>query len=319
MAAWREVAMQLGLFSISYGGLWGQATLDIRAFIRRAVELGYDAVMLAGKRPHLSPLDTDESAIAALRDELRTANVRCPVVAAYTDFATAAAAEVPYLEVQIAYVEALCRIGAALGGHTIRVFTAYSSPAISPHAAWQRVVTVLREVCDRAAAHRMTIAVQNHHDVAVHTDALLELLHDVDRPNCKLGFDAWSPALRGEDLYAAARKVAPHVAITTNADYIRLPQFRYRPELVNYEPAGPDLVRAVEFGTGFIDYAAFFRGLRDGGFDGPATYEMCSPIRGGGSEENLDRYAREYLRWMREHKLHLPPETREQRPSWSDS
>lgn len=291
--------MQLGLFSISYGGLWGQAALDTRAFVRRAAELGFDAVMLAGKRPHLSPLDCDEAAVAALRDELRASGVRCAAVAAYTDFSPAAAAEVPFLEMQVAYVESLCRLAAALGADVVRVFTAYDHPGQAPHAAWQRVVAALREVCDRAAARGVTVAVQNHHDVALHTDALLELLADVGRPNCRLGFDAWSPALRGEDLYEAARKAAPHAVMTTNADYVRLPQYRYRPELVNYEPAGPDLVRAVPFGTGFIDYRAFFRGLRDGGFDGLANYEMCSPIRGGGAVENLDRSAQTYARWMR--------------------
>ena len=96
----------------------------------------------------------------------------------------------------------------------------------------------------------------------MHTAALLELLADIDRPNCKLGFDAWSPALRGEDLHTAARLAAPHTAVTTNADYVRLPRYRYRPELINYEAAPPDLVRAVPFGTGFIDYGAFFAGLR---------------------------------------------------------
>jgi sugar phosphate isomerase/epimerase len=293
--------MQLGLFSISYGGLWGQAALDLRAFIRRAASLGFDAVMLAGKRPHLSPLDFDESAVALLRDELAAARVKCSVVAAYTDLAPAPAAEVPMLELQIAYVDSLCRIGAALGASVVRVFTAYETPGQAPHAAWHRVVGTLREMCDRAAASKMTVAVQNHHDVGLHTDALLELLHDVDRPNCKLGFDAWSPALRGENLYEAAKRAAPHTAITTNADYIRLARYRYRPELVNYEPATPELVRAVPFGTGFIDYPAFFRGLRDGGFDGLATFEMCSPIRGGGALENLDDYAKTYLRWMREH------------------
>ena len=109
------------------------------------------------------------------------------------------AAEVPVLEMQIAYVESLCRVGAKLGATVVRVFTAYEAPGQSPHAAWQRTVTALREVCDRAAAHDLTVAVQNHHDVAVHTAALLELLHDVDRPNCKLGFDAWSPARRVHD------------------------------------------------------------------------------------------------------------------------
>jgi sugar phosphate isomerase/epimerase len=292
--------MRLGLFSISYGGLWGQAALDPRAFARRAAELGFGAVMLAGKRPHLSPLDYDDAAVSALRAELTTSGVQCAAIAAYTDLLPAPAAEVPFLEMQIAYIESLCRLGAALGADVVRVFTAYESAGHAPHAAWQRVVVALREVCDRAAAHGVTVAVQNHHDVALHTDALLELLHDVGRANCKLGFDAWSPALRGEDLYEAGKKAAPHTAVTTNADYVRLPRYRYRPELVNYEPAGPDLVRAVPFGTGFIDYPTFFRGLRDGGFDGLATYEMCSPVRGGGAIENLDHYARTYVRWMRE-------------------
>ena len=110
-------------------------------------------------------------------------------------------------------------------------------------------------MCDRAAAHGVTIAIQNHHDLALHTAASLELLADIDRPNCKLGFDAWSPALRGESLYEAAKLAAPHTIITTNADYIRVPRHRYRPELVNYERQPVDWVRAVPFGTGFIDYA----------------------------------------------------------------
>src|SRR4029078_10165436 len=120
--------MQLGLFSISYGGLWGQATLDLRAFVRRAAELGFDAVMLAGKRPHLSPLAFDPVAAATLRDDLKAAKIKCAVVAAYTDLTPAPAAEVPFLEMQIAYVESLCRLGAALGANVVRVFTAYEAP-----------------------------------------------------------------------------------------------------------------------------------------------------------------------------------------------
>jgi sugar phosphate isomerase/epimerase len=95
--------------------------------------------------------------------------------------------------------------------------------------------------------------------------------------------------------------MAPYTAITTNADYICTPRFRYRPELVNYERLLPDMVRAVPFGDGFIDYEAFFTGLNDGGFDGVANYEMCSPVRGGGAVANLDSYARDYLQWMRSH------------------
>jgi sugar phosphate isomerase/epimerase len=293
--------MQLSLFSVSYAGLWGQHALDLPAFIAKAAELGYQAVMLMGKRPHLSVLDADEQQLESLRAALAEHGIECAVIAGYTDLSGGGAAEVPLLEMQMAYVESLARLAARLGASVVRVFTAYEVEGQSPHATWDRVVGVLREMCDRAREYGVTVAVQNHHDIAVHTDALLELLGDVDRENCRLGFDAWSPALRGEDLYEAARRAAPHAAITTNADYVRLPRFRYRPEAVNYEPAPPDLVRAVRFGEGFIDYPAFFRGLQDGGFDGIANFEMCSPIRGGGSLANLDAYARHYVQWMREH------------------
>lgn len=292
---------ELSLFSVSYAGFWGQQRLDTAEFIARAKALGYGSVMLAGKRPHLAPLDTSDARLDEVRVALAEHGVRCAAIAGYTDFAAQRAAEVPFLEMQLDYIGALCRIATALGAKYVRVFTAYDYPGTSPTDTWQRVVTALREAALRAADFGITLAVQNHHDVAVDSRALLDLLDDIGRPNVKLGFDAWSPALRGEPLEETARLMAPFTAMTTNADYLRTPRFRYRPELVNYERQEPDLVRAVPFGEGFIDYEAFFRGLAAGGFAGLASYEMCSPIRGGGSGENLDDYARRYLTWMRQH------------------
>lgn len=295
--------MRSSLFSVSYAGFWGQAALPLTEFIARAGKLGYPSVMIAGKRPHLSPLDASPQKLEEVQAALRQAGVTCDVIAGYTNLAPGRAAEVPDAEFQIAYVESLARIAAKVGAKVVRIFTAYETEGNDPTALWRRLVAIVREMCDRSAAHGVTIAIQNHHDLALDTDALLALLSEIDRPNCKLGFDAWSPALRGEDLYSAAKKAAPHTVITTNADYVRIPRYRYRPELVNYERIAPDLAQAVSFGSGFIDYAAFFRGLREGGFDGIATYEICSPIRGGGTLENLDASANKYLAWMREHEL----------------
>lgn len=292
--------MTPSLFSVSYAGFWGQSALGLTDFITRAGKLGFASVMIAGKRPHLSPLDATPEHVNRIQETLAAAQVRCDVVAGYTNLVQTASAggEVPVVEFQIAYVESLARVAAQLGAPIVRIFTAYEADGQDPQAQWKRCVTAIREMCDRAAALGVTIAIQNHHDLALHTDALLELLADVGRPNCKLGFDAWSPALRGESLYEAAKKAAPHTVLTTSADYVRVPRHRYRPELVNYEPQAVDWVRAVPFGTGFIDYPAFFRGLRDGGFDGLAVYEMCSPIRGGGELATLDACATTYLRWM---------------------
>lgn len=292
--------MQHCLFSISYAGLWGQDRLELADFIDRAAALGYRGVMIAGKRPHLSPLDASPGRLVELRSRLDRAGITCPVIAGYTDFSGTGPPMVPVVEMQIAYVESLARIAAEIGARYVRVFTGYERDNEPLIHTWQRVVASLQECSDRAAPLGVTLAVQNHHDLGVCTEAMEVLIREVDRPNCRLGFDAWSLALRGEEVYAAARRLAPWAAITTNADYIRLPRARYRPQWENYEVVGPDLVRAVPFGEGCIDYEAFFRGLRDGGFDGIATYEMCAPLRGGGGMDNLDRCARQYLTWMQQ-------------------
>ena len=124
-----------------------------------------------------------------------------------------------------------------------------------------------------------------------------ELLDEVDEPNCQAAFDAWSPALHGSDLVAAVKRLGSRIVHTTVADYVRRPRFSYVPNLVNYV-SEPDAIRAVPMGEGFIDYRSFFAALRDVGYQGAVAYEMCSPLRGGGSEENLDRYAKQFLEWI---------------------
>src|SRR5262245_37032455 len=130
--------VQPALFSVSYSGSWGQAALDLESFLRHARTLGYQHVMLGGKRPHLSALDLTPERMEALVKLQAELNVRCSVVAAYTDFSGAGPAEVPAIEMQIAYVAALGQLAAQLGAEIIRVFTAYEPPGILPAAVWDR-------------------------------------------------------------------------------------------------------------------------------------------------------------------------------------
>ena len=111
-------------------------------------------------------------------------------------------------------------------------------------------------------------------------------------------FDAWAPALHGMDLEAAVLKMAPYVVHTTVADYVRRPRFRYQPPLVNYTRE-TDSIRAVPMGEGFIDYRGFFKALHQIGYQGYVAYEMCSYLKGGGSEANLDRCAGQFLEYMK--------------------
>jgi sugar phosphate isomerase/epimerase len=291
------------LFSVSYAGYWGQDSLSLERFIPHAAKLGYEAVLFTGKRPHASPLDlpigSNDKRVKSITTLLARHKVKCAGLGAYTDFSPARGTGIPSNEIQIAYVESLGRLAKAWGGRLVRVFTAYEHEPARTKALWEENVTALRECASRLADLGVQMAIQNHHDLGLESESLAELLSDIGHPNAKLSFDAWSLALRGEDLYAQAKKMAPHTLITTNADYIRIPRWQYKPEHTNYVRLQPDLVRAVPFGQGFIDYQGFFRGLTDGGFDGWANYEMCEKLRGGGAMKNLDSCARTYLDYMK--------------------
>ncbi|MFO1040515.1 MAG: sugar phosphate isomerase/epimerase family protein [Planctomycetaceae bacterium] len=290
------------LFSVSYAGFWGQHRLGLIPFLEKAAALGYPAVEIAAKRPHLSVLDfPDLESIAEVKQAANRLGIEIATLAGYTDFTAGQnAAEVPFVEMQILYVRQLAQLARGLGASVIRVFSGYFTDLANHQADWNKCVVALREAASVAADAGVVLGLQNHHDVGVSVDGFAEFLDDVNHPNLKAMFDPWSIALHGDvDLYAAARRMAPQMVQTTLADYIRIDRFQYRPPLINYQRIDPPAVRAVPLGEGFLKLKEFFAGLKDGGFDGYVAYEICSPIRGGGSEENLDAASRSALERIR--------------------
>jgi sugar phosphate isomerase/epimerase len=254
--------------------------------------------MLMAKRPHLSVLDYDADARKRLRQHLERLGLQVACIAGYTDFGLHHERPgIPVREMQVGHVRELSRLAADLSCKLVRVFTAYDTASATPDQLWTESVASLRECARDAARFNVTIGVQNHHDTAVHFESLYDLLQEIGEPNCKAMFDAWAPALHGSDLVAAVKKMAPYTVHTTVADYVRRPRFRYQPPLVNYTRE-TDAIRAVPMGEGFIDYKGFFKALQETGYDGYVAYEMCSYLRGGGSEPNLDRCARKFLDYM---------------------
>jgi sugar phosphate isomerase/epimerase len=205
--------------------------------------------------------------------------------------------EVPHREIQVHYIVELARLARDLGGSLVRVFTGYENPAGSYLAQWNLIVAALKEAARRAADLGVTIGVQNHHDIAVGYESMRDLIDAVDEPNCRALFDAWAPALQGVGLAAAARQMGGVTAHTTIANYQKRPRYRYNAAVVNYEELTP-YAQAVPIDEGFIDYTAFLGAMRANGFRGSVAYEMCSPLLGGGSIENLDRYARRFVEFL---------------------
>ncbi|MGD0090391.1 MAG: sugar phosphate isomerase/epimerase family protein [Planctomycetota bacterium] len=284
------------LFSVSYAGLWGQERLSLSDFVVKARALGYEGIEIMCKRPHLYPYDAGEKDLAALKELIAANHLAVACMAAYTNFtAGGESREVPLADLQVSYVREIARIGSQLGCGLVRIFTGYENAQEPFGEQWKMCVKAIQACCDAANPFGVTIGVQNHHDIAVDTHALLELSYEIDRPNLGLMVDAWTMFLRGEDIEGALRKVGRKLVFCTAADYVILPRYSYRPSLVNYEPKEPALVKAVPIGEGMVDYQRYFKALKDIGYDGWVSYETCSPLRHGGSIENLDRYARRFL------------------------
>jgi sugar phosphate isomerase/epimerase len=292
------------LHSVSYLGIWrGQTQLSVDDFLVKAKELGYEGVMLVAKRPHVSPHDYDKAARARLKAKIDSLGLKLVGLAGYTDFTAGIDKPgIPNAEIQASWVGEIAEIAKDLGTNMVRVFTGYERPGIPYDKQYAEVVSGLKMAGKLAAEHGVTLVVQNHHDIALHHDAMYWLLKEVNMPNVLAGWDAWSPSLEGlnaEQLRESIFKMKPFIANTIAADYVSHPRFSYVNNLTNYQ-AEQAVMRAVPMGQGIIDYKTWFSALKEIGYQGWVVYEMCEVLDGGGSIENLDKTAKIFLDYMKQ-------------------
>ncbi len=150
------------------------------------------------------------------------------------------------------------------------------------------MVTAIRECCDQAAGLRCDIAIQNHHE-SPYTESPAGTPAQHRSAELQARFDAWSPACGAESVRDGSRPGAPHVDhhLRRLRPAAALP-LSTRPHQLR--PGGPRPRARRAYRRRELAIADFL-GLRNGGFDGWADYEMCSPMRGGGAAENLDGFA----------------------------
>jgi len=291
------------LHSVSYAGVWrGQAKLSVEDFLVKAKELGFDGVMLMAKRPHVSPLDYDAAARKALRERIEELGLELVCLAGYTDFTAGVdKAGIPNVEIQACYVGEVAKLARDLGTDMVRIFTGYEREGVAYDKQYGMVVEGLKLAGKRAAEYGVTLAVQNHHDIGSHHDEMYWLLKEVNLPNVKAAFDAWTPMLQGlssDEIRAAILKMKPFIVHTSAADYVKLARYGYEHRVTNFLER-ESVVRAVAMGEGIIDYESFFGTLKEIGYQGYIAYEMCEVLEGGGDVENLDKTAKRFLEYVK--------------------
>jgi sugar phosphate isomerase/epimerase len=292
------------LHSVSYMGIWrGQATLTVDEFLVKAKQLGYDGVMLAAKKPHVSLIDYDDAARLKLKTRIKELGLELVCLAGYCDFTAGVdKAGIPNTEIQAIYIGELARLARDLGTNMVRVYTGYERPDVPYDKQYALVVDGLKMAGKIASSYGVTLAIQNHHDIALHHEAMKWLLDEINLPNVRAAFDCWSPTLEGltsEEIVKAVRIMKPYIVHTTTADYKELPRFRYDLNQTNYTKMESQM-RAVPIGQGFLDYKSFINTLKEIGYQGYITYEMCEVLEGGGSIENLDKAAMIFLEYVKQ-------------------
>lgn len=292
------------LHSVSYMGVWSdQSVLSVDEFLVKAKELGFDGVMLAAKRPHVSLIDYDESARKKLKERIKELGLELVCLAGYNDFTAGVDRPgVPNVEIQAVYIGELAKLARDLGTNMVRIYTGFERSYVPYDRQYTMVVEGLKMAGRIAARYGVTLAVQNHHDIGIHHTAMKWLLDEVNLPNVKAAFDCWSPTLQGltpEEIKEAVRLMKPYIVHTTTADYIELPRYKYDPDHTNYIRFESQM-RAVPMGEGFLDYKTFINALKEIGYQGYIAYEMCEVLEGGGSVENLDKSAKAFLEFVKQ-------------------
>ena len=133
-------------------------------------------------------------------------------------------------------------------------------PEDHAHPNYAPVRDLVRRICDYAAKHGITFALETGQEPAA---SLLHFLEDVDRPNLKLNFDPANLILYGtSEPIAALELVGKHV-VSVHAKDGNWP-----------DPAKPGtLGTEMPLGQGSVGMANFVNTLKKVGYTGPLTIE----------------------------------------------
>lgn len=289
--------MKISLHSVSYSGTVtpDQAMLSLEAFMAKAKDLGFDGVTLAAKRPHALPLDLSEEDRASTRTFADSLGLEIVCIAGYNDFADPA----PFnRQLNLSYVIDCVKLARDLGAPIVRTFASgmggYHAAPLGQQIKW--VVEMAKQATEVAEKLGVTLVIQNHSPIGNNIHNLAQIVREVNSPAYRTAIDCPLLTDSAVDYDGALRTCADIFAFTTACDYQRAPGPVHR------LPGGSVLTQVWEgvcLGQGECDWHRFLESLKEIGYDYWINYEMCSRMRGGGSEENLDHIASASLRYLR--------------------
>jgi len=304
--------MKIGLYSITYLGVWyDDPALTVMEFLHKAKEMGFDGIELDGKRPHANPMDLDQAARDAIREECAKLGLDIPAVSSNNDFSS----PVPeHRECQLLMVKEQARMCADLGAKVLRLFAAWPGvtmrdgvgqyeearlgwarqfPDVSRLGRWRLIVDCLKEAACFGEEFGVTMALQNHSPIIRHWKDTYDLIKEVDSPWLKMCWDVPIEPNQSDEWLRDAGKVIGAEGLQVHSHFGG--EF-YR------DGAGRVQLKAMHYGRPQTNYPTFLKIMKEIGYDGYFCYEFCHPAVENHQAAGIDyvhaqaAFALEYLR-----------------------
>ena len=232
-------------------------TAEAPALFRKIAEMGYGAVEIAVEAPHLIDTHAIKAALAANRLEVIICGAFGPTRDLTSD-------DEALQRSGMAYIDECLDIAEALGARFFAgpMYSAVGKARMVPPEQraieWNRAVTNLRTVCEKAAAKGLEIALEPlnrfESDLINNVDDVVRLIEDISHPAAKICLDMFHMNIEEPNPEAAIRKAGDrlvHMQVSEN--------YRGTP------------------GTGNASWDAYYRGLVAIDYAGVVSIESFTP------------------------------------------
>ncbi|HOW41467.1 MAG TPA: sugar phosphate isomerase/epimerase family protein [Bacteroidales bacterium] len=288
----KKAKIKLGLYSISYGGIWykGEA-LSFDQLCQKAKEYGYDGVELDNKRPMGNPLDLDEKKRDGMKNSLARYGLEIPAIAANNDFSS----PVPeHRECQLLMVRETARLAREMGAKVVRLFAAWPGvpihdgvgtydfvrgdsfysfmrqyPYVTMVDRWNHTLDCLKEAAKYGEEFGVTMVLQNHAPLIKTWKDVLTFVKQVNSPWLKVCLDL--PIFEKQDKEYIANAVRTIGNLQTHShfggEYYRDEKGIVKPKLLYY------------YADGIMpDYSHYIQLMNEIGYSGYFTFELCHTL-----------------------------------------
>jgi sugar phosphate isomerase/epimerase len=285
--------IKLGLYSVSYGGIWYKGSaLSFDELCRHAKDSGFEGIELDNKRPMGNPMDLDQRKRGEMNNSLAKYGVEIPCVAANNDFSS----PIPeHRECQLLMVRETAILAKDMGAKVVRLFAAWTGVPIHegigtydfvhehggyytflrqyPYAThldrWNFVKECLTESAKIGEEYGVVMALQNHGPLIRHWKDTFDLVKEVNSPWLKICLDLPIFEKLDKDYVANAVRTVGNLQIHSHygGEYYRDENKVIRQKVLDYS-----------FGEPLPDYGHYIGLMNEIGYNGYFTFELCHPL-----------------------------------------